>query len=295
MDSLRVAGWRAARQISWGPVHQEEEAELNIPVISVRNPGTCRRRKYMQAGNNRKLILFLGMATVLGFIGGCNKKVASTPPSHAAPAPSAAQPTVTLSASPAQVNSGETVTLTWSSTDTTDADIEPGVGKVAVQGSTPVNPTASTTFTITATGPGGTATASARVTVGAPTMTPKPTGNQSMSELFEQNVKDAYFDFNKADIRADAREALGRTAEFLRSYPQVRVTIEGHCDERGSTEYNIGLGERRAQAAKNYLTSLGIPASRMDTVSWGKERPFCTEHTEECWQQNRRGHFVAAQ
>ena len=79
-----------------------------------------------------------------------------------------------------------------------------------------------------------------------------------MSELFEQNVKDAYFDFNKADIRPDARDALAKTAEFLRSYPQVRVTIEGHCDERGSTEYNIGLGERRAQAAKNYLTSLGI-------------------------------------
>jgi peptidoglycan-associated lipoprotein len=116
-----------------------------------------------------------------------------------------------------------------------------------------------------------------------------------MSELFEQNVKDAYFDFNKADIRPDARDALSRDAQFLRSYPQVRVTIEGHCDERGSTEYNIGLGERRAQAAKNYLISLGIGANRMDTVSWGKERPFCTEHTEECWQQNRRGHFVAAQ
>ena len=85
-----------------------------------------------------------------------------------------------------------------------------------------------------------------------------------------------------------------KDAEFFRSYPQVRVTIEGHCDERGSTEYNIGLGERRAQAAKNYLISLGIGADRMDTVSWGKERPFCTEHTEECWQQNRRAHFVAA-
>jgi peptidoglycan-associated lipoprotein len=72
------------------------------------------------------------------------------------------------------------------------------------------------------------------------------------------------------------------------------VTIEGHCDERGSTEYNIGLGERRAQAAKNYLISLGISATRMDTVSWGKERPFCSEHDESCWQQNRRAHFVAA-
>src|SRR5271168_3797729 len=249
----------------------------------------------MQVGTTRKLKFLLGMAAVLGFMGGCKKPVASTPPTHAAPAPSAAQPTVTLSASPASVNTGGTVTLSWTSTDATDADIEPGVGKVAVQGATPVNPEASTTYTITATGPGGTATASARVTVGAPAPKVPVSGNQSMSELFEQNVKDAYFDFNKADVRPDARDALAKTAEFLRSYPQVRVTIEGHCDERGSTEYNIGLGERRAQAAKNYLISLGIGANRMDTVSWGKERPFCTEHTEECWQQNRRAHFVAAQ
>ncbi len=106
-------------------------------------------------------------------------------------------------------------------------------------------------------------------------------------------MSDAFFDFNKADIRGDAREALTRDAEFLRSYPRS-VTIEGHCDERGSTEYNLGLGQRRAQAAKNYLVSLGISADRIDTVSWGKERPFCTESTEECWQQNRRGHFVMA-
>jgi peptidoglycan-associated lipoprotein len=156
-----------------------------------------------------------------------------------------------------------------------------------------VNPTESTTYRITATGPGGTATSDARVTVGAAAVE-APTGNQSLSELFEQNVKDAFFDFNKSDIRADARDNLAKTAEFLRSYPQIRVTIEGHCDERGSTEYNIGLGERRAQAAKNYLISLGISATRMDTVSWGKERPFCTEHDESCWQQNRRAHFVAA-
>ncbi len=249
----------------------------------------------MQAGTFRKFTLLLGVATVFAFIGGCKKQVASAPPTHAAPAPAAAQPTVTLSASPSTINPGDSTTLSWTSTDATDADIEPGVGKVAVQGSTPVNPTSSTTYTITATGTGGTATATTRVTVSAGPAGVPPSNNQSMSELFEQNVKDAYFDFNKADVRGDARTALAKTAEFLRSYPQVRVTIEGHCDERGSTEYNIGLGERRAQAAINYLISLGIGANCMDTVSWGKERPFCTEHTEECWLQNRRAHFVAAQ
>jgi peptidoglycan-associated lipoprotein len=250
----------------------------------------------MQVRNSRQITFALGFIAVLGFLGGCKKQVASSHPSSA-PAPTSAQPTVSLNASPTSVKSGETVTLSWTSTDATDADIQPGVGKVALQGSTPVNPADSTTYTITATGPGGSATATARVTVGAaPSTAPPPTSNnQSMSELFEQNVKDAYFDFNKSDIRTDAREALTRTAEFLRSYPQVRVTIEGHCDDRGSTEYNIGLGERRAQAAKNYLISLGITADRMDTVSWGKERPFCTEQTDECWQENRRAHFVAAQ
>jgi len=247
----------------------------------------------MQDGSLRKLALLLGLVAFVALVGGCKKQVASTPPTQAAPQP-AAQPTVTLNASPTSVKSGDTVTLSWTSTAATDLDIEPGIGKVAPQGSTPANPTESTTYTITATGPGGTATASARVTVEAAPVEAAPSANPSLSELFEQNVRDAFFDFNKSDIRADARENLAKTAEFLRSYKQIRVTIEGHCDERGSTEYNIGLGERRAQAAKNYLISLGITADRMDTVSWGKERPFCGEHTEDCWQQNRRAHFVAA-
>ena len=106
--------------------------------------------------------------------------------------------------------------------------------------------------------------------------------NLRMQELFDQEVKDAYFDYDKADIRADARDALSQTAQFLRSYPQVKVVIEGHCDERGSTEYNLALGDRRAAAAKQFLVSLGITADRMETVSYGKERPFCTASTEEC-------------
>jgi peptidoglycan-associated lipoprotein len=201
---------------------------------------------------------------------------------------------VTLNASPASLNKGETVTLSWSSTNATDLNIDPGVGKVAPEGSTPVTPYESTTYTITATGPGGSATASASVTVNVPASPVQPVAQPSVTELFDQNVKDAFFDFNKSDIREDARGSLTKDAEFLRSYPQVHISIEGHCDERGSEEYNLSLGERRAQAAKNYLISLGISADRVETMSWGKERPFCTEHTEDCWQQNRRAHFVMA-
>ncbi|NDQ57661.1 MAG: peptidoglycan-associated lipoprotein Pal, partial [Acidipila sp.] len=142
---------------------------------------------------------------------------------------------------------------------------------------------------------GGRAEASARVTVSAAApVAPPPQPAASMDEQFRTNVADAYFDYNKADIRADARDALAKTAQFLRGNPQIKVNIEGHCDERGSTEYNLGLGETRAQAVRQFLISLGVAAERLNTVSMGKEKPFCTESTEECWQQNRRGHFVQA-
>jgi peptidoglycan-associated lipoprotein len=242
----------------------------------------------------RSVMLVVGFVASIGFFAGCKKQVA-TKPAAPPPAPPAAQPTVTLNASPGSINAGGTSTLSWSSTNATDLDIEPEVGKVAPQGSTPVTPTQSTTYTITATGSGGNATASARVDVGAaPRARTEPAGPPNVSELFEQNVKDVFYELDKSDLRPDARDALTKDAEFLRSYPQVRVSIEGHCDERGSTEYNLGLGQRRAEAAKNYLISLGISADRMETVSWGKERPFCMDHNEGCWQQNRRGHFVMA-
>jgi peptidoglycan-associated lipoprotein len=250
------------------------------------------RRHYMQHRTFRKFAVFLSLFVFAVFISGCKKQVATRPPA-AAPAPPAAQPTVTLNASPSTIDAGGTATLSWSSTNATDLDIEPGVGKVAPQGTTPVNPTESTTYRITATGAGGTASATAHVDVNAPEAAPTP-AQSNLSDLFAQNVKDAFFDLDKAELRSDARDVLTKDAEFLRSYPQVHVSIEGHCDERGSTEYNLALGQSRSEAAKNYLISLGIAADRMETVSWGKERPVCTEHTEECWQQNRRAHFVLA-
>jgi len=248
----------------------------------------------MQSSAVRKLSFFLFTIALAVFAGGCKKKVAAPPP--AAPPAPAAQPTVTLNASPTSINPGQTVTLSWSSTNATDLDIQPGVGKVAPEGSTPVTPNQSTTYTITASGPGGSATATAHVDVAAPQAPPpeQPAPTPDVSQLFDQNVRDAFFDLDKSEIRPDGRDALTKDAEFLRSYPDVRISIEGHCDERGSTEYNLGLGQRRADAAKNFLISLGITANRIDTVSWGKERPFCTEHNETCWQQNRRAHIVMA-
>jgi peptidoglycan-associated lipoprotein len=199
---------------------------------------------------------------------------------------------VNVQASPTIIQRGQSITLTWSSTNATSLTLSPGIGAVAAEGTQTLSPQDSTTYTITATGPGGSADGSARVTVTVPPP-PAPTAHEpTLQELFDKEVKDAYFDYDKADIRADARDALSQTAQFLRSYPQMKIVVEGHCDERGSTEYNLALGDRRAAAAKTFLVSLGIPADRLETVSYGKERPFCSASTEECYQQNRRAHFV---
>ena len=233
-------------------------------------------------------LLALFSAAVI--VSGCHKKV-TAPPKQAEAPPPPARPTVTLQANPTSINKGESSTLSWNSTDATQLSIDPSVGAVNAQGSTRVSPTDSTTYTITATGPGGSASATAAVSVNAPA---PPAAAPPPAPDFNAEVHDAFFDTDKADIRADARQALQQTAEFLKSEPSIKVTIEGHCDERGSTEYNLGLGDRRAAAVKAYLVSLGVPADRMTTVSFGKEKPFCQEHGEPCWQQNRRGHFVKA-
>jgi len=237
-------------------------------------------------------------ALALAVVGvGCKKPVTATPAAPPPPPPAPAQPTVTLQATPTNVQRGQSATLRWSSTNATSLTLAPNVGSVSPEGNTSVTPTDSVTYTITAMGPGGSANASARVTVTVPPPPPPPVAAApapSLEELFAKEVMDAYFDFDKSDIRSDAHSALTQTAGFLKSYPQVKVMIEGHCDERGSTEYNLALGDRRAQAAKDFLVSLGVASDRMQTVSYGKERPFCNEHTEACWQQNRRAHFAMA-
>jgi peptidoglycan-associated lipoprotein len=115
----------------------------------------------------------------------------------------------------------------------------------------------------------------------------KPVGTVSSSP-----VKDIYFDFDRYDLRPDARDMLRANAEWLKQNPTVTVQIEGHCDERGTAEYNLALGAKRAQMAKDYLTTLGIATQRLSTISYGQELPVCTEHNEECWQKNRHDRFV---
>jgi peptidoglycan-associated lipoprotein len=116
---------------------------------------------------------------------------------------------------------------------------------------------------------------------------------KSLDELnAEKPLSDVFFDLDKSDISDDTRATLQKDAEWMRKWTSTRFTVEGHCDSRGTAEYNLALGERRAQAVREYLVSLGITPDRIQTVSKGKEAPFCTEENEACWSQNRRGHFV---
>ena len=130
-----------------------------------------------------------------------------------------------------------------------------------------------------------------------------PNGSSSLNQLQkgtlgaggEGPLSDIHFDYNDYAVRAQDGEILKSNADWMTKNPGARVQVEGHCDDRGSEEYNIALGAKRAQAAKDYLQTLGITADRMSTISYGKELPVCNEDTDECWAQNRRDHFVVQQ
>ena len=114
----------------------------------------------------------------------------------------------------------------------------------------------------------------------------------SLEELNSTSPLDpVFFDYDQSDISAATRTVLQRNADWLRKWPSTRITVDGHCDERGTNEYNLALGDRRAAAVRDYLVGLGIPGNRIATVSRGEESPFCTDSHEGCWSRNRRGHF----
>ena len=224
------------------------------------------------------------------------------PPPAVAPPVAAPAPTITLRAQPASIDRGGALTLTWESRNAATVSITPGVGDVPVNGNRSVSPTSSVTYTATATGPGGSATDIARITVNVPpappAQPPTPIDRRppvTTEQLFTQNVKDILFDYDKADLKPDQLPVLQTNATWLKSNPNVRFTIEGHCDDRGSEEYNIGLGDRRANAVKEYLVSQGLAAARMNIVSYGEERPICRDQSEECFARNRRAAFTLTQ
>jgi peptidoglycan-associated lipoprotein len=236
-------------------------------------------------------LMVLSLAAIV-VVGGCKKKQVPPAPPAAPPPP---HPTATLSVSPESIQRGGTATLTWSTQDATDVNID-GVGSVAPSGSQKVSPNTSTTYRLTAQGPGGSTDATARVTVIEPPPPPQASAPEpSEDALFAQSVKDIYFDYDRYDLRAEDQAVVDADAAFFKAHPSIRFTIEGHCDERGSTDYNLALGDNRANAARSALIRAGVAADQIRVISYGKEKPFCSESSESCWQQNRRDHFVYGQ
>ncbi|SRR5579883_205172 len=240
---------------------------------------------------------------------GCGKKPpVAPPPPPAAPAknpepgpaaaPSAARVN-SFTVEPRTIERGQSATLRWSVANATEISIDQNIGAVPANGSRQVFPSNTVTYTLTARGAGGNDTRSVTVEVSAPPPPPPaPPKNVNINgvDLLTREAQDAYFDYDHSDIREDARAALTKDAEILkRIFAADRtftVVIEGHCDERGSAEYNLGLGDRRATAAKEFLVQLGVPADRLTTISYGKDRPVCTDADEACYQRNRRAHLA---
>jgi len=249
--------------------------------------------------------------SLLAFAAGCKKKAPAPPPPppppeqpKPAPPPPAAPSVAQFSAEPTSIQRGQSSTLRWEVTGSvTSVSIDNGIGTVQNTGSRRVFPNDSTTYTLTASGPGGNTTASVTVSVTTPPPPPPPPppveNKGTVSSRLSSDVQDAYFDYDKSDIRPDASQVLTQDAAALKSiiadFPNATIMVEGNCDERGSAEYNLGLGDRRSASAKDFLVQLGVPADRLKAISYGKERPVCTESNETCWQRNRHVHFSPGQ
>ncbi len=242
-----------------------------------------------------KLHLLAAMIVCAVALAGCGKKVASNEPPPPAVAPTPIAPTAHISASPTSIHAGDSVELSWTTTDATTVTIQ-GLGTVPPTGKKTISIEASMTFRLIAKGDGGTSQDAVTITVAAAQEpeppVQKPVVALSDADLFKANVQDAYFNFDDYSLTEEAKATLAKDADFLARHPDFPIFIGGYCDERGSVEYNLALGEYRAEAARNALVAGGVWIKRINIMSFGKEKPFCTESNEECWQQNRRGHIT---
>jgi peptidoglycan-associated lipoprotein len=254
-----------------------------------------------RAGASVAVRTALLLAFAVASVTGCHKSTNPVNPASLGPtSPTATTPapTATLTADPLAINLGQSVVLNWRTTDAGAVSID-GIGKVNPNGTQTVSPSTSTNFHLVATGDGGTVEANVRVTVRVPEAPIAPadtSANQASADMgseavFHANVADVYFDYDSDSLRPDGQSSAAKAAAYLVAHPDIRIVIGGYCDDRGSAEYNLALGENRANAAKTALVNAGVAASRIRVVSYGKEKQFCTDETEACWQQNRRGQF----
>jgi peptidoglycan-associated lipoprotein len=262
-----------------------------------------------------RLTSFSLLVMLAVFTAGCGKKTPPVPPPPAPPSntggiapasPSTDRPVVAeFAAEPSSIERGQTAQLRWNVRGATDVSINNGMGTVAASDSRRITPNETTTYTLTANGPNGTTTANATVSVTAPAPPPPPPSNTNANNKgtvegrLQSDLQDVLFDYDSNNIQENTRAILMADAEALKrifaDFPTATIIVEGHCDERGSAEYNLGLGDRRASATREFLAQQGVPVDRLKTISYGKERPTCTEATEGCYQRNRRAHFAGGQ
>jgi peptidoglycan-associated lipoprotein len=241
-------------------------------------------------------VLVAAFALASGLMAGCDKDTPAPAQNSMAPGTDTTAPTATISATPGQIAPGDLVTIEWTTTAADRINIS-GIGSVPASGTRTVSPTSTTTFRLVAKGQGGRAEAATVVTVikgatkstgNTPPVVEAPPKLMTPEQEFTANVQDIFFDYDSYDVRTETQPALSKAASYLVSHPNLNVVVSGYCDERGSNEYNVALGEDRADSVKDALVNAGIAASRIRVVSYGKEQPFCSDNTEECWQQNRR-------
>ncbi len=245
-----------------------------------------------------KVFAMTAVVLALSLVSGCHKKSSGIDPNSLGPTTpeAAASPSATITADPLAIDLGQTVVLNWRTQNAAAVTID-GIGQVNANGTQTVSPSNSTNFHLTAKGDGGTVEANVRVTVRVPVAptVPPSTGNlpgdMGSDEEFHKNVQDAFFDYDSYELRPDAQAATAQAVSYLAAHPAIRIVIGGYADERGSAEYNLALGENRANAARTALTAAGIAPTRVRVISYGKEKQFCTEQNETCWQENRRAQF----
>lgn len=245
---------------------------------------------------SRRFAVVAAALITLSLATGCHKKKGPDPNSMGpatAPEVTSTPPTASITADPLSIDLGQSVVLNWRTQNANVVTID-GIGQVNANGTQTVTPANSTNFHLVAKGDGGTTEANVRVTVNVP-VAPTPPASESADmgsdAAFHQNVQDVFFDYDSFDLRPDAQTSVAQAAAYLTANPAIRIVIGGYCDDRGSAEYNLALGENRANSAKTALVAAGVAPGRIRVVSYGKEKQFCTEENETCWQQNRRAQF----
>jgi peptidoglycan-associated lipoprotein len=248
------------------------------------------------------IVLSLLALALLLFAAGCKKKIpapAPPPPPPVVDTKPAAPTIATFVAEPSTIDRGQSSTLRWVVEGADEVSINNGIGTVMASGTRQVFPSNTTTYVLTARNAGGSVTRSVTVNVNVPPAPAPPKTEAPKASLQERmnQLVDAYFDYDKFNIRPDASSALTQDADALKSifrdFPSASLILGGYCDPRGSAEYNLGLGDRRARSAMDFLSNLGVDTGKLRPVSYGEEIQVCSEANEDCYQRNRRVHFAA--